>query len=445
MDKKNNIKQEVSLIELHNFKDSVLAKWKMGTFSDIAIINPTKIKIRDRNFLVTFLGMEDVSERGKILQKNDRRYFEVSAGYTSFIENDILFAKITPCMENGKGAYAKGLKNGIGFGSTEFHVLRSKNDNSPGFIYQYLATKNLRTQAYNNMTGTAGQQRVPAKFFYTYLIHIPPVHDQSAIASILFLLDEVIEKTDQLIEKYKRIKQGLMQDLFRYGIDENGQIRSEKTHKFKDSPLGRIPKEWEVVTIGEIAIQISYKNIKNYPYPVLSCSKYRGLVDSLEYFQGRKIYSENLATYKIVKNGTFAYATNHIEEGSIGLQNLYDVALISPMYTVFEVSKDIDKLWLFAVLKSEKYRIIYELKTVSTVNRRGSLRWNIFSEINITLPSLSEQSRIFSVLSASDEAIEKEQSYKEKLLSLKRGLMEDLLTGKVRIPQDLIKAISDKF
>ena len=354
-----------------------------------------------------------------------------------FDENLILLAEDGGNFEEWKIKPIAYKISGKSWVNNHAHVLKNKIGYSLEYIFYKLEHKDI-TFYISGGTRSKLNQSALRKIVIT----IPNfLHEQSAIASILSTLDDAIEKTYQLIEKYKRIKQGLMQDLFRYGIDENGQIRSEKTHKFKDSPLGRIPEEWEIVTIGNIANQLSNKNIKNYSYPVLSCSKYRGLVDSLEYFQGRRIYSENLATYKIVKNGSFAYATNHIEEGSIGLQNLYDVALISPMYSVFELSKDIDKLWLFAVLKSEKYRIIYELKTVSTVNRRGSLRWNIFSEINITLPSLSEQSRIASVLSSAEEAIEKEQSYKEKLLALKRGLMEDLLTGKVRISPDLIKEI----
>jgi type I restriction enzyme S subunit len=83
-------------------------------------------------------------------------------------------------------------------------------------------------------------------------IPLPPLPEQRKIAQILETVDNAIEKTEKIIEKYKRIKQGLMQDLLTKGIDEKGNIRSEKTHKFKDSPLGRIPEEWEVVRLGEV-------------------------------------------------------------------------------------------------------------------------------------------------------------------------------------------------
>ena len=123
---------------------------------------------------------------------------------------------------------------------------------------------------------------------------------------------------------------------------------------------------------------------------MLSCTKHFGLVDSLTYF-GRQMYSDDTSTYKMVKRGQFAYATNHIEEGSIGYQNLHDVALISPMYTVFETDSQVDDNFLYRVLKTEKYRRIFETSTNGTVNRRGSLRWKEFSQIRVPLPSLPEQ------------------------------------------------------
>jgi len=205
------------------------------------------------------------------------------------------------------------------------------------------------------------------------------------------------------------------------------------THKFKDSPLGRIPEEWEVMELKKIAEQVHLKNIKNFNLPVLSCTKYNGLVDSLEYFK-KQIFSDDISKYKIVKRRQFAYATNHLEEGAIGYQDIYNLAVISPMYTVFESNKNyINDNFLFRVLKTEKYRLVYESKTEASVNRRGGLRWKYFSEIKIPVPSLPEQHRIASILSQIDETIEREQRYKEKLERIKQGLMKDLLTGKVRV------------
>lgn len=213
IDEKGNIRNE----KTHKFKDSPFGRipeeWEVGTFNDIAFINPSNPAVNKTNMKVTFLGMEDISEDGKIIRRRVVEYKKIQNGYTGFIEQDVLFAKITPCMENGKGALAEKLENGIGFGSTEFHVLRARNMNDPIFIYHYTLDKKLRISAKNNMTGTAGQQRVPSKFFHQYLIGIPRIEEQGRIASILSTLVKRIEAEQTYKQKLLSLKRGLMEDL----------------------------------------------------------------------------------------------------------------------------------------------------------------------------------------------------------------------------------------
>ena len=229
--------------------------------SDIAEINPPKksaLKI-EGDTEVSFISMSDTTESGRWLSKQTRPYREVRQGYTSFVEGDVLFAKITPCTENGKGCLAVGLKNGVGYGSTEFHVLRASKDGDNGFIFQWSIAKPLRQKAAASMTGSAGQQRVPASFFSQYKIPKIPQTEQTQIAAILSTIDRAIEQTEAIIAKQQRIKTGLMQDLLTKGIDEDGNVRSEETHAFKDSPLGRIPVEWEVETLSSVVdLQVGY-------------------------------------------------------------------------------------------------------------------------------------------------------------------------------------------
>ena len=214
---------------------------------DIVEINPPRRKLDfDAGTEVSFVPMSDVSESGRWITRNSRPLCEVNRGYTHFKEGDVLFAKITPCTENGKGFHAKGLENGLGFASTEFHVLRAKENADPGFIYQWSIYQPLRLRAAAAMAGSAGQQRVPASFFSSFRIPRIAKPEQTKIAEILSTVDRSIEQTEVLIAKQQRIKTGLMQDLLTRGIDEHGNLRSEQTHQFKDSPLGRIPVEWDV-------------------------------------------------------------------------------------------------------------------------------------------------------------------------------------------------------
>ena len=181
---------------------------------------------------------------------------EVRAGFTRFEEDDVLFAKITPCMQNGKGAFARKLSNQHGFGSTEFHVLRATEIGDAEFIYHLAQSSEVRSKAVTFFTGSAGQQRVDSKFFSCFNLLIPPLPQQRKIARILTTLDNVIAQTEALIAKYQAIKQGLMHDLFTRGVDATGKLRppqSEAPELYKQSELGWIPKEWEVVRLAEIA------------------------------------------------------------------------------------------------------------------------------------------------------------------------------------------------
>jgi type I restriction enzyme S subunit len=260
-------------------------------------------------------------------------------------------------------------------------------------------------------------------------ILIPPLPEQRKIAETLGTWDQAIALIERRIEAAQQRKKGLMQRLLTGRVRFPEFVRSSKRRETK---YGDLPVDWKYVPIGKVAREVSVKNEQDHDYPVLSCTKHYGLVNSLEYF-GRQIYSDDLSTYKIVKRNQFAYATNHIEEGSIGYQDLHDFALISPMYTVFEASGRVDDGFLYKVLKTERYRHIFEVNTNGTVNRRGSLRWKVFATIRIPLPSLEEQRRFAAVLQACDREIELLTQKRDALQRQKKGLMQRLLTGRVRV------------
>ncbi len=168
--------------------------WTYAPVSKVTIVNPKKYEIRDLpdNEQITFLGMADVTESGKIRSQQVKSLGEVKKGFTYFRKNDVLFAKITPCMENGKGAIAR-IKTSIGFGSTEFHILRPNENILPEWIYFYLSLKSIRKNAEQNMSGSAGQKRVPTSFFDKIKILVPPLPIQKKIVAVL-------EKAEKLTE-----------------------------------------------------------------------------------------------------------------------------------------------------------------------------------------------------------------------------------------------------
>ena len=147
-------------------------------------INPSKSEIAnfDNKTLVSFVEMTSVSNDGYIETKIDKPLSEVKQGsYTYFAENDIILAKITPCMENGKCAIAKELTNKIGFGSSEFHVFRCNNQVLNKYLFGYLNREIIRQEAASKMTGASGHRRVPISFYENLNVPVPSLEEQQRI------------------------------------------------------------------------------------------------------------------------------------------------------------------------------------------------------------------------------------------------------------------------
>ena len=246
-------------------------------------------------------------------------------------------------------------------------------------------------------------------------VPIPSIPEQRAIADCLSTWYRAIQTLTQLIAQRELRKKWLMQQLL------TGKKR-----------LPGFGGEWKLLRIRDFANEVSNNNSSDEDIIVLSCTKYDGLVPSLEYF-GRKIYSDNLHTYKIVPKNHFAYATNHIEEGSIGYQNEYEKGLVSPMYTVFKTDNSVKDDLLYRVLKSHNLIHEYNKRMEGSIDRRGGLRWKTFSGIKIKLPPLEEQTAIAQVLQRADQEITLLNQKLTHLQDQKKGLMQQLLTGKKRL------------
>ncbi len=298
-----------------------------------------------------------------------------------------------------------------------------------GFLIRFRPNENiLLTEHLKNFTSTkpywdwvktismrSGQPGINAEEYGSLKIPLPPLPEQVAIAHILGLVDTAINKNNLLLEKKMLQKKWLMQNLL------TGKKR-----------LKGFSGKWKNLHIHEIAKEVSIKNKEDKQLTVLSCTKYDGLVPSLEYF-GRKIFADDVSTYKIVPKNHFAYATNHIEEGSIGYQQKLDEALISPMYTVFKTNSSINDSFFYKLLKSHRLIYQYNERMEGSIDRRGGLRWDAFSIIKVGIPPIEEQNAISSVIEFADKEIELLKTKTEKLKAQKKGLMQQLLTGKIRV------------
>ncbi len=220
----------------------------MGEVCEINPKIPNRLDISDE-LEIQFLPMKLVEEEtGKIHLIETRKFGEVKKGYTPFIDQDVLFAKVTPCMENGKIALVDGLKNGIGFGSSEFHVFRSIKDVNPNYLFNFLVQKRTRSEAENSMTGAVGLRRVPKQFLENYDIPLPPLPVQHAIVT---KIEEIFSELDHGVEQLKVARAQLKvyrQAVLKWAFE--GRLTNEGVMD------GELPEGWKWVKLGELADKI---------------------------------------------------------------------------------------------------------------------------------------------------------------------------------------------
>lgn len=332
--------------------------------------------------------------------------------------------------------------------SSAVKILRSKCN----FVNLYYVYNSM--QLLNFKPGSE-HKRFWISEYSKFLIPLPPLPEQRKIAEILETIDNAIEKTDAIIEKYKRIKQGLMQDLLTKGVVNEGEgeserwrLRDENIDKFKDSPLGRIPEEWEVVRLGDMVVKSlggdwGKENKENNQY--IEAFVLRGT--DLPKAQGgdfsnvqvRYLKENSFKNRKLIKGDILIELSGGSDDQPVGriYIHLYDhVERVCFSNFVRKLVADQNRVipkyfyWYWLYLYNLGRTAIYERRTTGIRNFKYK---DFLDNEKIPLPHLPEQQRIASILSQIDEAIEKEQAYKEKLERIKKGLMEDLLTGKVRV------------
>ncbi|MBR2113582.1 MAG: restriction endonuclease subunit S [Prevotella sp.] len=196
-------------IEMFGNPLSSVQKYPIKRLGDCCELNPRRpsMDLEDTDN-VSFVPMPSVSENGYLQDVADVEYRKVKKGFTYFENGDVLFAKITPCMENGKGAIAEGLTNNIGMGSTEFHVLRPiEGVSSPYWLLALTRLPIFRERASKNMTGTGGQKRVPANYLENFMVGLPPIEEQNRFENInkqadksVFDLRKSIDAIDKVIK-----------------------------------------------------------------------------------------------------------------------------------------------------------------------------------------------------------------------------------------------------
>ncbi len=359
--------------------------WAKATLSELADFNP-KHDPSKLGEAVSFVPMPAVNaESGTIEGAINRPLADVWKGFTHFAENDVIFAKITPCMENGKIAVAKGLTNGLGCGSTEFHVLRSNGSILPEFLWRFLRQASFRKDAEGAMTGAVGQRRVPTDYLKTSELPLPPLAEQRRI----------VAKLDALTARTARVRA----DLDRIPALSARYKQAVLAKAFCGELTGSDGAGWTEVSISEIAevgtgstpkrSQAAYYQDGAVPW-VTSSVVNRAYVDSADQFITEQALRET--NCKVFQPGTLLVAM--YGEGQtrgrvsvLGIPAATNQALAAISITCDDVVR---REYVYWFLRSQ----YLALRSAAAGGVQPNLNLGIIKATRIPVPPLAEQVEI---------------------------------------------------
>ncbi len=340
--------------------------WKIVELGDVCEINPKKSELKELNgdMEISFVPMSDVQEkRINFEAKEKRKLHEVINGYTYFRNNDVLLAKITPCFENGKSGIAKNLTNDIGFGSTEFIVIRPSCKIISELIYYFISDERFLKIGMNNMTGSAGQKRVPADIVRHLKIPLPPLSVQQDIVAEIEGYQKIIDGARQVVENYK--------------------------------PKIKVEEGWDVVELGEVCEKIlsggtpstEVDEYWNGDIPWITSADIIGMneVKPRRYITNKAI--ENSATNLIPKNNIIV--VTRVGLGKLLLNNFELCISQDSQGLIIDKSKVYPEYLLYFL-----YEEVLKFKDTSRGSTIQGVTKSQLSEIKIFLPPLPIQKEI---------------------------------------------------
>lgn len=402
------------------FKETLIGKipkeWNITKLGNVAKINESKINTGSLEGEIARIPMELIPN-DSIYAKYVLMPINEIKSYITAKAGDILLAKITPCFENGKqGIVPDDVPHGIALVTTEVYPITPINIDRL-FLFYLLKWRRYRKLLEYRMTGTTGRKRIPKKTLEDLVIPLPPLEEQKHIATILSTIDNAIEVAEEYIVKLERLKRGLMWELLTKGIGHK---------EFKGTPIGKIPKDWRVIRLKDIFAYVKGRKPKalvserkdNY-LPYLTTDYLRTGIPFNYVKPGENVVIVNDNDIILLWDGSNA------GEFFLGKRGV----LASTMVKLIPKDRCINTIFYFYCLKLiESY-----LKSLTKGTGIPHVDRAVFENLYLVKPPLKEQSDIAEILLTIDKWIELEKRRREKLKRLKHGLMELLLTGRVRV------------
>ncbi len=387
--------------------------WEKKRLGEVCEIKPPKNEAKGRlnnDDLVSFVPMEDLEIFAKDFTATKERLLkEVSGSYTYFSNGDVLLAKITPCFENGKIGIARNLKNGIGFGSSEYIVFRTRGELTPEYLYYFLARDEFRQSGEKVMTGAVGHKRVPKDFIESQEISYPKsIPEQQRIVAILDEAFAAIAKAKEKAEK-------------------NLQNARELFDSYLQGVFASPGDGWEEKRLGELCEKITkgsspnWQGIRYVDKPGILFITSENVGENKIILEKRKYVEErfNISDKKsILQHGDVLTNIVGASIGRTAVYTLNEIANINQAVCVLRCKLgDLCNLYLMHLLNSPFFKKILHDNEID--NARANLSLGFFSNLSIPVPPFPEQQRIVAKLDAlSAETKKLEAIYEKKLDSL---------------------------
>lgn len=391
--------------------------WQWVRLGDVCELNPRRPNLeRSPEAPTSFVQMSSVDDiSGTITTVETKTYKEVSKGYTYFANGDVLFAKITPCMQNGKHAIASNLIGGFGFGSTEFHVIRPKGEITADWIHRFVRQPWVLQGAIAHFTGAVGQQRVPASYLSGLQIPLPPLAEQKRIAKILNEQMEAIERaraaTEAQLGAAKALPAAYLREVF-------------------DGPEA---KTWPKVRLGEVCeINPRRPDLKRSPETSTTFVQMSAVDDRTGAIIRPEIknYQEVRKGYTFFAEGDiiFAKITPCMQNGKHAIaRNLIDgIGFGSTEFHVIHPKVEINAEWIHNFVR-QPWVLQEAMAHFTGAVGQQRVPASYLSELEIPLPPLSEQKRIASILNERMESVEHIKTALEVRLEITNKLPAALL------------------
>lgn len=394
---------------------------------DIAYINPAYTGPDLGDQLVSFSPMECL--RYDSLKPITISFSEAKGKYTFFKDNDILFAKVTPCFENQNIAIANNLVNGIGFGSSEINVLRLKSDASLRYMFYVICSNRFYNTGCSSMCGVGGLKRINPRAVSTFEFTMPSLTEQEAIAAYLDKECEKIGRKIELLERkayaYSRLRRSLINRAVTRGLDPNVSLKPSNIEW-----VGDIPVHW---TISRFAFFFAEHNISNKGVNhqnLLSLSFGKIIRKNIDSCDG--LLPATFETYQIVEPGNIIFRFTDLQNDHkslrVGLVN--EEGIITSAYTCVQGNKETLPKFAFYMLHSyDIKKVFYKLGG----GMRQSLNYRTIKDMKVVFPPIDEQKEIAVYLDEKcakiDAILEKINTEVERLKELKRSLINEVVTG----------------